>query len=1041
MPVFLYLHYDRTSLATIDVLLPEIVQEHGGEICYRQEGGTCVVFFTGKPLECALLLLCSWNNDVPPQVGVHLAPVKQVRDRPHDPAVRHTEFLAEAAAPGQILLSEKAADILPLPRGAALQDLGHHMVKDLAPHQKIFQLMHVDLKRRDFPPPRTLSSFKQNFLPRTPPFIGRRRELAGIAQHLRGGTRLLTLTGVGGVGKSRLAYQAAAVNIEAFTHGIFFVPTIPVPSPQLLPSTVAEALSFSFHGRMDTQKQLLNYLRRKNLLLILDSYEHLLPYVELPRAILSKAPGVTLLVTSQQVLGLEQEETYTLSGLSYPTREGDDEIGRYEAVELFVQIAHHIDPLFTLDPENATAVAEICRTVEGLPLGVNMAATLVRILSCQEILTGIRQTLDFLKNSRRQLPERHRSLRAVFEYSWSLISAEEREIVSRLVVFRGGFQAEAAATVMGITPVILKRLQAKSLLRCLPSGRFYVPTPLRQYTLERLQAQSALYDHHCQGHATYYARLLQHSTPSLWEAGQKETLHRLIEELHNLQAMWYYAVEAQNLELLRLTARGMYRLHEMRSRFHEGRALFEEATAMVRTLRPSSPDAHKKTEELLALLTLYQGALCYLQSAHETANELLRESRSLLQRYAMPGEMGYAHLYLGATAFRQGYLERARKSYEEARTIFEERGEAEGMASVYLELGKVNCVQGDYETANYYYAQSVAIRRSVGDLWGTAQLYHNLGGVAFARARYKDAQNFFKQSLKVEREFDNRWGISFALNGLGLTAFEVGDYEEARMHLERSLNLRRELGADWAIASSLDHVAHVLVAQGNLDEAESLAREALILRRQVNDQIGHALSIYLLATVALARGECSEAETGYREALRMFQSLKDHSGVRRARNGLGETLLMQGKISEACELFTATQARCAKASDPQYLIYALAGLGEVFAQRGQTQQAWSYYRAALQRVREIPTPPLFLKVCYGIAKLYLQSGNREEALSLLQLIYTHPATAAPLQEQAGTLLARMEVDLARVTHPSEQFEADHPEGLVEALLESLPGKP
>ncbi len=1038
MPVFLYLQCDQTSLTTTEAPLLEVVQDYEGEVCHCEEGGACILFLVGNPLECALSLQRRWKGGTPPKMAVHVAPVKQVQDKPQDPVIRHAQFLAEAASPGQILMSEPAAEILPLPRGAALQDLGQHMVKDLLPPQKIFQLVHVDLHFRDYPPPQTLSAFRHNLLSRTPPFIGRCQELTDIGELLRGPERLLTITGVGGIGKSRLAYQSAAANIEHFTHGVFFVPLIPVSAPHLMISAIADATNFSFHGRMNAQRQLLNYLRRKNMLLILDSFEHLLPYVELPLTIHNEAPQVTLLITSQRPLGVEQERVYTLSGLPYPPEETVEECEAYEAVELFLQVAHHIDPLFTLTPENARAIVEICHLVDGMPLGITLAATLVRILSCQEIATGVRQTLDFLKSSRQHLPKRHRSLRATFEYAWSLLSPEERTRISRLAVFWGGFQVEAATTLLDISPFILRRMREKSLLRCLPSGRCYVPTPLWQYTLERLQAQTETYNHYREEHAAYYAQQLHRATPSLWEASQQETLQQLIQELPNLSAMWHYAVETRDLKVLRQTAEGMYRIHEMRSHFHEGRELFEEATAMVRTLSATDPTPQQTGEELLALLLTYQGAFCYLQGAYKTARALLKESRTLLQHHNMQSELGFTLLYLGAVAHRQGQIQRARGLYEEAYTIFEKDGEDRGLASVYQELGKVSFIEGKYEATHDLFTRSVSIRRSLGDLWGTARLYQNWGSLALIQTRYAEAHTFFEKSLQVKQEYEDRWGISFAFSGLGVTAFEVGNYEEAQRHLQRSLALRRELGNDWATASSLDHLAYVLIALGDGDEAERLAREASILRRQINDQIGIAFSICLLATLSMVRGKYRDAEEGYREGLRMFRALNDRGGVRQATNGLGEALSVQGKLDEAFELFTTIRANCTEVSDQQCLVYALAGLGEVFAQRGQTRQAWSYYRAALHKAEQTHAPPLLLKVSYGIAKLHLQVGDREAALALLQRICAHPATAKPLHRQARALLAQWDGEPSSVPQPAAQVDSDPTGRLADVLLKSLP---
>jgi len=414
--------------------------------------------------------------------------------------------------------------------------------------------LYERLKAASIPPP-------HNLPPQPTAFVGRETELAEIARYLNNPqAQVLTLVGPGGIGKTRLALQAAArcvepeTNFEArFANGVFLVPLADVgmaetsAAQNFLIAAMADALGFSFQGPIHPQAQLLNHLREKRMLLILDNMEPLVAEARPLVDILQLAPGVKLLVTSRVRLNLREEWLLEVEGLDYPrtTSPGTDEreLEAYSAVTLFVQQARRLQAGFTLTGADAPAVVRICRLVSGVPLGIELAASWLRVLACAEIAAEIEQGLDFLTSTLQNIPERHRSLRAVFDYSWNLLSPSEQAVFQQLAIFRGGFQRETAAHVVDASLPMLAGLVDKSLLRRTAQGRYEMHDLLRQYAEEKLLTNpvesEGVRDRHCR----YYAEFMVRHKPQLKGEDPQVALTTLSAERENVRAAWNWAVE------------------------------------------------------------------------------------------------------------------------------------------------------------------------------------------------------------------------------------------------------------------------------------------------------------------------------------------------------------------------------------------------------------------------------------------------------------------------------------------------------------------
>ena len=353
------------------------------------------------------------------------------------------------------------------------------------------------------------------------PFVGRQEELTRLAAILANpACRLLTLVGPGGIGKSRLAIRAARLQLGTYLDGVYFVSCVATASVELLPATIAEALNFTFHGPTDPKEQLLNYLRQKEMLLVIDNFEHLLAGAELLLELLRGAPpGLKLLVTSRERLNVPPEWLFEVAGLSVPpdclASGAAEDLETYDAVALFLQAVRRLQPDFSPSGPAESRVGCLCRLVQGMPLALELAAPWVRTLTCAEIVQEIERDLDFLTGSRRDAPDRHHSIRAVFDHSWRLLSAEEQRVLAGLSVFRGGFQRQAAHQVAGASLATLSALVDKSLLRFNPLGRYDLHELLRQYAFERLGETAGAKESALARHSQYYLEFMHQQTHPL----------------------------------------------------------------------------------------------------------------------------------------------------------------------------------------------------------------------------------------------------------------------------------------------------------------------------------------------------------------------------------------------------------------------------------------------------------------------------------------------------------------------------------------------
>ena len=475
-----------SALILHDTIVQENILVYGGRIVKHTGDGVFAVFDGGEPLRCALeiqkgLQRADWGDigEIRIRMGLHAGVAERREDDYFGPVINRTARVMGTGWGGQIVVTPETVQECALPGEAQLRDLGVHMLKSLDEPLQLYGLVHPDLALQEFPSLHSLSAHPNNLPIQPTNFVGREDELKEIGTLLENpACKLVTLVGLRGTGKTRLALQMAAERIEEYSHGVYFVPLASTKSPDLLVSAIADALKFTFNSQEDPKVQLLNYFKEKSVLLVLDKFEELVERADILSDILQAAAKLRIIVTSQERLNLREEWVVEVGGLKYPppgTVEGAEE---YSALQLFLQGALRVKPDFSLTGEQAPHVVRICELTGGLPLGIELASAWTRIFSSREIAQEIERSIDFLGGSLRDASGRAGSLRAVFEHSWSILSAEERDVFRKISVFRGGLRREAAQQVAGdpVSPLALlttlSSLLDKSLLRRTSSGRY-----------------------------------------------------------------------------------------------------------------------------------------------------------------------------------------------------------------------------------------------------------------------------------------------------------------------------------------------------------------------------------------------------------------------------------------------------------------------------------------------------------------------------------------------------------------------------------------
>ena len=819
----------QTAVERHLAILRETVATHGG-VLYKTIGdGTQSAFATaGDALAAALaaqraLLAEPWP-DPPGPLRVRMAL------HAGEAAPRHGDYLAAPlnrlarllgiADGGQILLSE-AVQLLgndDLPPGARLHDLGEVPLRDLARVERVFALAHPDLPATDaLPVPAT--SQTRAFPAALTPFFGREAEVAAVQSLLRDAeVRLLTLTGPGGIGKTRLALAAGEKLAPSFTHGAVFVDLAPVRDPALVLPAIAAAIGVRETPVHPLAGLVEEELADRHLLLLLDNFEQLSDAAPVVADLLAAAPGVKILVTSRAPLRLRGEHVYAVPALALPTAAERADLAANEAVAFFVDRAQAVRPGFALTDELAPVIAEICARLDGLPLAIELAAARLKLLPPRALLARLEQRLPLLTGGPRDAPARQQTLRDAIAWSYDLLTPDEQTLFARLGIFVGGFTIEG---VEGVAPPersatpstfdLLAALADASLVRqdeTGPEPRFALLETIREFALERLRERGD--DEHealAASHAACFLNLVEDACAGLVGPRQGELLSRLDAEEANIRAALAWTIARGSPALALRFTRALWRYWTSRGHLLEGRDWLERALALPGVADAPAAiqaDAHNALGNLLGDSGEYARAREHYQAA-------LALRRTIADQAGIAGALNN----LGIVAFWLGDYDGAIALHEESRAIREKLGDPFQMALSLSNLGDVMLARGEFDRARELQTESLRLREQAGDAAGAAYSLYNLGEIARLQGAAVEAARLLTDSTRRFALLGDKIGAAYAEGSLGDLASREGNAARAAELLGRVLRTRVEIGDRRGTIETLEAIAIAAIRAGN----------------------------------------------------------------------------------------------------------------------------------------------------------------------------------------------------------------------------------
>lgn len=890
----------RAALERHDALAAACFVRHEGALVKaRGEGDSLFAVFarTTDAVAAALefqraLLETPWETSVPLRVRIAIHPGEAaLRDNDYyGPAVNRCARLRNIAHGGQVLLSLAASALAGdhLPLEATLQDLGIHALRDLASPEHVFQLVHPELPT-GFGALRSLDAFPNNLPRQLTSFVGREQEMLQVRALLEN-THLLTLTGMGGCGKTRLALQVAVEVLDEYPDGAWLVELARVTDAAQVPRAVAALVGVREEPHRPLLATLVEVLRERRTLLVLDNCEHLIGAVaELAETLLRGSTQVRVLATSREALGVPGETTWQVPPLSVPdpnrmgvgrhggmTEDLAAALGQFEAVRLFIDRAMLAQPHFAVTNENAPAVAQICHRLDGIPLAIELAAARVKVLTAEQIAARLDDRFRLLTGGSRTALPRQQTLRALIDWSYDLLSEPERALLRRLAPFAGGWTLDSAEAVCADLPSasgepdrclldpcevldLMSQLVDKSLVGVQRGTekdgggetRYRLLETVRQYAADRL-AESGEEAAVRARHAAFFLSLAERAAPELTGANQEAWLDRVVTEHDNFRAALAWSQgEGDPVTGVRL-GDALWWFWSNRGYWREGRDWLQSALKRL-SLTAETPRPHQISRaRAQSGLSMLHWLLNEFDAADELSREALEQLRVLGDRFALAQGL----VLRTVVAWRRIGPEQYEAAGQESLRLFRELGHNWGTALALQLLGNGALIRGRMDDAASLAGESHALFVLTGDRWGQAMSLHTLGQVAIARGQYPRARAYFTEALGFYRALGNRWACGFSFYGLGVTAWSEGDPKQADEYLAEAERISRDLDERMGLA-------YALLLRGQLARRMSLPphalREALGHFRELGDLDLVALGIEGCASMALDAGLYEEA--------------------------------------------------------------------------------------------------------------------------------------------------------------------------------------
>jgi len=788
-------------------------------------------------------------------------------------------------------------------------------------------------------------------------FIGRQRELAAV-RSLMGQTRLTTLSGPGGIGKTRLAFEVARDCLDQHADGVWLVEFASISDPQLIAQTVASALDLREERGRSITDAVASYLKSRNLLLILDNCEHVIGAIaQLADVLLRNCPNLRVLATSRESLAIAGEMLFRVPPLTLPdiaTELDAEGLGKHEAVELFVERVRAVKTAFLLDQSNAALAAKVCIHLDGIPLAIELAASRMKVLSVEQIADRLAHRLTLLKGGSRTALPRHQTLLAAIDWSYNLLSETEKTLFRRLSVFSGGWTLEAAEHICvgesvdkGNLLELLSGLIDKSLVlldELDGQQRYRFMMTLLEYAQERLlqtQEAAAIY----RAHAGFFSALVLEGESRSMSADEKTWLDRIKPEYDNIRSVLNRTSKEEPEAGLRLAA-GLWRFWYLNGYWEEG----QRWLAQMLTRQPASTDIIRaKAINRLAVIAVLQGDGVTAQKLATQALKVARES-------AGDCEAAFALNTMAIIAGEHCDFSAARALLKESLGIRRELGDQALTANTLNNLGILSFRQGEYDVARAFYEESLATFREVGDRHGMAMTLVNQAELANRTGDPSGAQLKIQEALTLAKELRDRSIIPVAMNSLGKMLLSEGNDPAAYQLIKETLEVFRDLGDKHRIATTLVSLGTLAEHRACDLDAQSLYEESVALCRELGDPLELAASLNCLGRLAARLGDDATARAHHQEALTVSQQVGSKPGIARSLSGLANLARLKGDYAMASLLYKQSLATCQDLNNQPESLQTLENFAGVMIASGQSERSVRILGAA-QAVRETMSAP------------------------------------------------------------------------------------
>jgi predicted ATPase/class 3 adenylate cyclase/Tfp pilus assembly protein PilF len=911
-----------------------------------------------------------------------------------------TARVMSAAYGEQIIVSNDAYEIykenLVKEKDFSFRDLGERRLKDVIEPIRLYQVISKDL-REEFPPLKTLDARPNNLPIQLTSFIGREKEMKDVKDKLRQ-NRLLTLNGTGGSGKSRLSLQAGADLIDDFANGVWFVELAAVSDPEFLTSEIINALGIREEPKKTPEETLVDYLKDKEILIILDNCEHLInACAELTERLLSSCPKLKIIATSREALNCEGEQTFKIPALTHPdpnSKDTPEQLTQYESVRLFIERALSVNPKFRVNNENAPALAEVCSRLDGIPLAIELAAARTKVLSIEKIFERLDDRFSLLTGGKRTALPRQQTLRALIDWSYNLLTEEEKILWGRLSVFSGGWTLEAAEEVCedevtGKNEIVemLSQLTEKSIVIYDESKeRYRMLESMKQYGIEKLSDKNGMFLRHL----NYYLELSEKAEPELNGNDPKLWLDILEADHSNFISAIDWSTNNENTEKGALVAAALGGFWSTKGHYSTGIRLNENIIQS-----PGEIDKSVKGKLLSSI-----GVFKFSQGDYEQAKKYSKESLAIRREIGDNSGIAVSIENLGKATALLGDIEQAKEYYEESLVIRKEIGDKSGIADSMHSLGTLSANQGDYEQAKEYYEESLIIRREIGSKNGIAATIHNLGSLSSYQGDYAQAVKYFEESLIVRKEIGDKNGIAATIHNLGTISIHQGNYEKARRYLDESLAVRKEIGDKYGIAATMNHLGVSFLHQGNYEQTKKYYERSLAVRKEIGDKYGIADSINNLGGVMFAQGNHELAEKYYEESLAIYKEIGNRSGIAMSILNLGHISCERGDYGQARKYFEESLSIRREIGDKKGIAECMIDLGYVSVVEGDYEHVKKYSEECLAIRIELGDKKGIASECMvNLGVVLANQGDSKLAVKLL-------SACEKIQESIGSVFEK-----------------------------------